>query len=61
VAEQTAKKGFVQGWIEAEKKEHPECEVVEAIARFTVKDELNEAKLLVALKAMTKPEVEGET
>ena len=61
MTDQPSDKSFVRGWIEAEKKSHPDCDVVEAISKFTAKDELSEAKLFAALKAMTKPEAEGDT
>ena len=60
MAEQMGHKDFVQGWIEAEKKDHSDCTVVKAIAEFTDKNELNEPKLLAALKAIAKQEAEGD-
>jgi len=35
-------------------KEHSGCAIVEAVARFTAKDELDEAKLVAALREISK-------
>lgn len=55
MTEQPSDKSFVQRWIDAERNAYPESEIVKAIAKLTAEDELNEAKLLSALKAMAKP------
>lgn len=53
-------KDFVREWVEAETKAYAQCPVVNAIARHTDKSELDEAKLLVALKTMAKQEAEED-
>jgi hypothetical protein len=52
--EQEKPKSFVSTWVEAETKAHPACAIVKAIAGFTKADEINEAKLLSALKTLAK-------
>ena len=51
---------FVQSWIGSEKREHPDSEIVKALARFTTKSELDEAKLLASLKVMAKPQAKAD-
>lgn len=54
MTDQPSDKSFVQSWIEAEKNSHADSEILKAIDTHTTKDELDEAKLLAALKAMGK-------
>ena len=60
MTEQPNDKSFVQSWMDAEKKDRPDSEIVKAIAKFTVKDELDGAKLLAALKVMAKSKQESD-
>jgi len=60
MTDQSSDKSFVQSWIDAEQRDHPDSEIIKAIAKFTANDELDGAKLLAALKAMVKPEAEAD-